>query len=777
MAIKKIVLPSSLVSIGNYAFKNVDQCTEITFANESTSQLASIGEGAFSFCYSLAHFFLPSGVTRLPQYCFYHCDAFGAASLSQFSFNDSTSALVETSGVSIPTEQRDLYGKNASGDYARNAPNITKIGEGAFAFCPSLRRFICPSKLDFIDNMAFKQCTGLISFEPNSLLRKIGDYCFQNDTAFQTLASSDPTNFPLGGSCDFSYTACPYLEDVGISIFKDCWTIGLAGITYPRFFETDDSGVFDYAYGWCLAIREAYSKGTAFRTQISFSFKSGTIGLARDVLKQIPGNHKAASYSNSSDHDSSTGIQVTLNQELIYASNNFIRFSGDDYQNNGMNTINTANISGKNGLAFTSLVHPAGLTYSYTAVTIASGNQHFQILDVSGAGTGTALGAALPSVDYSYQHLVNFYAGYSPEKGKSIPEARLITSTRYAHWNAGSTFGGCASVLASGGGDYANLFTTLNGYNGKKANGESDEDCLIENYTTLSAESGQGTQCLYNGSFRTGDILSYTGKKNNSTITVTNTAVSTASSLPFTSVNDTASYPNAFTAVTGVTTIGLSVTANGFYETGSDAANTLSIIALNGTTELASTTLAFTSLASATVTGTITLQTASSVTGFKTTYLSKKNLRIYITTIQAALNAGSTTTKTLNSFTNWTRSVAVSGSGISNTNNPQAFVVFNANLRRLEDRVFEGGYVKDTGYLYFFLSTNLLYVGRELVAGNLITQISNNKTTCLMQDATISENWNPLFNVAATYSSSLTTSNYMFWGASASINGVGVWSL
>ena len=66
---KSYVIPSSVTSIGDYAFSSCDSLSEIGIP----SSVTSIGDWAFSFCSSLSEIVIPSSVTSIGDCAFYNC--------------------------------------------------------------------------------------------------------------------------------------------------------------------------------------------------------------------------------------------------------------------------------------------------------------------------------------------------------------------------------------------------------------------------------------------------------------------------------------------------------------------------------------------------------------------------------------------------------------------------------------------------------------------------------------------------------------------------------
>ena len=132
--IKSYVIPSSVTSIGDYAFSYCDSLSEIVIPSSFTS----ICDYAFSSCRSLSEIVIPSSVTSIGKGAFSCCD-----SLSE---------------IVIPS-------------------SVTSIGDCAFYGCCSLSEIVIPSSVTSIGDRAFLGC----SFPNNlrqELISRFGDKIF-----------------------------------------------------------------------------------------------------------------------------------------------------------------------------------------------------------------------------------------------------------------------------------------------------------------------------------------------------------------------------------------------------------------------------------------------------------------------------------------------------------------------------------------------------------------------------------------------------------------------
>lgn len=202
--IQSIVLPPSIVEIGEGAFAGCLNLQEITlprkterigdYAFSGAASLAKvsgttsleIGEYAFSNCLALSEF-TPSGHAHsIGAYAFLHCPA-----LSEFSFGSSLTLLGEGAFMAAGIVEADLsacQSLTAIGAWAfaddsqlkstKLPPSIEAIGDGAFFYNTSLQKASLPNGISRINDFTFM---GDNVPEPNLLpetVTEIGDYAF-----------------------------------------------------------------------------------------------------------------------------------------------------------------------------------------------------------------------------------------------------------------------------------------------------------------------------------------------------------------------------------------------------------------------------------------------------------------------------------------------------------------------------------------------------------------------------------------------------------------------
>jgi len=181
-----IILPSSVTSIGDYAFDDCTGLTNVTIGNSVTS----IGDYAFNGCRSLISITIPSSVTSIGEEAFWGC--------------------VGLTSITIPS-------------------SVTSIGNGAFSGCSSLTSVIIPSSVTSIGNGAFEYCSGLTSVTIPSSVTSIGNNAFSYCNGL--------TNVTIGNS----------VTSIGDEAFVYC--SGLTTITLPNSVTSIGTWAFVYCSG------------------------------------------------------------------------------------------------------------------------------------------------------------------------------------------------------------------------------------------------------------------------------------------------------------------------------------------------------------------------------------------------------------------------------------------------------------------------------------------------------------------------------------------------
>ena len=156
--IKYLYVPSSVTSIGNYAFQDCFSLQSINIPENVTS----IGNYAFYGCSSLQNITIPSSVTSIGNYVFQNC-----SSLQNITIPSSVTSV----------GQNAFYGCSLLQNITIPS-SVTSIGNNAFYNCSSLQSITIPSNVTSIGGNVFYGCSSLQSINIPSSVTSIGAYAF-----------------------------------------------------------------------------------------------------------------------------------------------------------------------------------------------------------------------------------------------------------------------------------------------------------------------------------------------------------------------------------------------------------------------------------------------------------------------------------------------------------------------------------------------------------------------------------------------------------------------
>lgn len=175
-SVSKIVIGEGVTRVGDYAFREMESVTSVTFP----STLKSVGDYAFSQV-SIAELTIPADWESLGEYAFNGC--------------------CELLTVTIPSNTK-----------------LTSIPKGAFCYCGKLSSVNLPDKITSIGVEAFREDGALVLTALPANLKTLGDYAFGNCTSLTTI--------DLGNK----------LETIGSGAFRECTNI--TSFTFPSTLKT-----------------------------------------------------------------------------------------------------------------------------------------------------------------------------------------------------------------------------------------------------------------------------------------------------------------------------------------------------------------------------------------------------------------------------------------------------------------------------------------------------------------------------------------------------------
>ncbi len=189
---KEIVIPEGVKEIGHSAFEGNYKLTSVTLP----STLQTIGSYAFRDCTGLKEFTITEGVTKFYEKVFYGCKALETINLNSPNC-DFKNLTKGTDGIyqSPFYDNRTTLKKIVIGDNVKTVPayllsympnevecvmpdTVENIGDYAFYSCPKLTEFNAPKNLKNIGYYAFAK-SGLVTFNGNENLESIGKGCFE----------------------------------------------------------------------------------------------------------------------------------------------------------------------------------------------------------------------------------------------------------------------------------------------------------------------------------------------------------------------------------------------------------------------------------------------------------------------------------------------------------------------------------------------------------------------------------------------------------------------
>ena len=179
--IKDLVIPSSVTSIGGYAFRNCTGLTSVTIPNSVTS----IDSYAFESCSGLTSVTIPNSVTSIDSYAFYNCSGLTSVTIPNsvtsigsyaFQFCSGLSSITIPNSVTSIASYAFCY---CSGLTSVTIPNsVTSIGYGAFYGCSGLTSVTIPNSVTSISQQAFSGCSSLTTVTIGSGMKSIGSRAF-----------------------------------------------------------------------------------------------------------------------------------------------------------------------------------------------------------------------------------------------------------------------------------------------------------------------------------------------------------------------------------------------------------------------------------------------------------------------------------------------------------------------------------------------------------------------------------------------------------------------
>ncbi len=264
--VKELVIPSSITSIGDYAFEYCTSLTSVIIHKDVTS----IGLYAFSGCTNLETIVVEEGNARYhtagnclietaPKILIAGCKNSviptdnSVTSIAAHAFENCIGLPSVTIPNSVTTIGSSAFYGCSGLTSALLSESLTTIGSSAFYGCSSLESIAIPEGVRFIENYTFRNCSALEFVTLNSQLYRIGECAFYDCVSLREIQMPN-TVTDLGR---WAFYGCTSLKKANVStqvkvIRKStfCNCSSLESIIIPE--SIDTIGI--YAFADCASL-------------------------------------------------------------------------------------------------------------------------------------------------------------------------------------------------------------------------------------------------------------------------------------------------------------------------------------------------------------------------------------------------------------------------------------------------------------------------------------------------------------------------------------------
>lgn len=194
---------------GDFVFSNSARTNLVAYIGNGSevvipSTVDTIGEYAFYPCSSLTTVTLPNGLSRIGNYAFYDCSSLSSINIpnsvnyiGEWAFRGTTNLTSITLPNALDTIRTATF--VLSGINSVNIPSsVVYIGDRAFGWCQNLSSVVISDNVNYIDLHAFNYDSNLVSLTIGSGVMEINDEAFLNCVRLTKINSLAPAAPALG---------------------------------------------------------------------------------------------------------------------------------------------------------------------------------------------------------------------------------------------------------------------------------------------------------------------------------------------------------------------------------------------------------------------------------------------------------------------------------------------------------------------------------------------------------------------------------------------------